>query len=249
MVRDPLNQPGPKDGTIQCFIQRDKRKSTYYLFLCPSPDLLVEKGKLLLSAKRTQIIPFTEYVISSNAEKLSQSSKTCIGKLRSNFVGTKYAIYDTQLAWTRANILTPEHPSQRLYSKKVSPKVQTKESYKLGHITYNLNDLGSRVPRKMHCTIHSTPESKPLVLENKEPRWHEKLQVWCLDFKGRVTVKSVKNFQLFVERGGHLDHDEVILQFGKVGEDVFTMDYRYPLSAFEAFAICLSSFDTKVACP
>jgi hypothetical protein len=26
------------------------------------------------------------------------------------------------------------------------------------------------------------------------------------------------------------------------------MDYRYPLSAFQAFAICLTSFDTKLAC-
>jgi hypothetical protein len=26
------------------------------------------------------------------------------------------------------------------------------------------------------------------------------------------------------------------------------MDYSYPLSAFQAFAICLSSFDTKLAC-
>jgi hypothetical protein len=26
------------------------------------------------------------------------------------------------------------------------------------------------------------------------------------------------------------------------------MDYRYPISAFQAFAICLSSFDTKIAC-
>jgi hypothetical protein len=41
---------------------------------------------------------------------------------------------------------------------------------------------------------------------------------------------------------------QVLLQFGKVGNDMFTMDYRYPLSAFQAFAICLSSFDTKLAC-
>jgi hypothetical protein len=26
------------------------------------------------------------------------------------------------------------------------------------------------------------------------------------------------------------------------------MDYQYPISTFEAFAICLSSFDTKIAC-
>lgn len=43
-------------------------------------------------------------------------------------------------------------------------------------------------------------------------------------------------------------YDPVILQFGKVGRDMFTMDYRYPLSAFQAFSICLTSFDTKLAC-
>lgn len=91
----------------------------------------------------------------------------------------------------------------------------------------------------------------PLVLKNKAPRWHEQLQCWCLNFHGRVTVASVKNFQLVAspENGPALpEHDEIILQFGKVGKDLFTMDYRYPISAFQAFAICLSSFDTKIAC-
>ena len=39
-------------------------------------------------------------------------------------------------------------------------------------------------------------KERPLVLRNKEPRWHEQLQCWCLNFGGRVTVASVKNFQL-----------------------------------------------------
>jgi hypothetical protein len=38
------------------------------------------------------------------------------------------------------------------------------------------------------------------------------------------------------------------MQFGRVAEDVFTMDYRYPLCAVQAFAIALSSFDSKLAC-
>lgn len=79
-----------------------------------------------------------------------------------------------------------------------------------------------------------------------------------------MTIASVKNFQLIAAQpppvppppaaaaaggsGSHPEHDKVILQFGKVGKDMFTMDYRYPLSAFQAFAICLSSFDTKLAC-
>eukprot|EP00475_Leptophrys_vorax_P009647 TRINITY_DN16387_c0_g2_i2.p1 TRINITY_DN16387_c0_g2~~TRINITY_DN16387_c0_g2_i2.p1 ORF type:complete len:371 (+),score=-31.82 TRINITY_DN16387_c0_g2_i2:166-1113(+) len=92
---------------------------------------------------------------------------------------------------------------------------------------------------------------EPMILRNKPPRWHEQLQCWCLNFRGRVTVASVKNFQLIEGNGGGGVEDAdrpVLLQFGKIGKDVFTMDYRYPLSAFQAFAICLSSFDTKVAC-
>lgn len=90
-----------------------------------------------------------------------------------------------------------------------------------------------------------------LILRNKSPRWHEQLQCWCLNFHGRVTVASVKNFQLVAspENGpAGPEHEKIILQFGKVGKDLFTMDYRYPISAFQAFSICLSSFDTKIAC-
>lgn len=90
-----------------------------------------------------------------------------------------------------------------------------------------------------------------LVLKNKAPRWHEQLQCWCLNFHGRVTVASVKNFQLVASpenAPAGPEHEKIILQFGKVGKDLFTMDYRYPISAFQAFAICLSSFDTKIAC-
>uniref|UniRef100_A0A453S4E6 Tubby-like F-box protein n=1 Tax=Aegilops tauschii subsp. strangulata TaxID=200361 RepID=A0A453S4E6_AEGTS len=95
-------------------------------------------------------------------------------------------------------------------------------------------------------------KERPLVLRNKVPRWHEQLQCWCLNFRGRVTVASVKNFQLTAAApqvaAAASDHEKVILQFGKVTKDMFTMDYRYPLSAFQAFAICLTSFDTKLAC-
>ncbi|XP_022762924.1 tubby-like F-box protein 8 [Durio zibethinus] len=311
-----LKQPGPRDGTIQCYIKRDKSKLTYHLFLCLSTSLLVENGKFLLSAKRTRRTTSTEYVISMNADNISRSSSSYIGKLRSNFLGTKFIIYDTQPAYTSAHVPPPGRSSRRFYSKKVSPKVPT-GSYNIAQISYELNVLGTRGPRRMHCIMHSIPASaldaggcvpgqpellrhpledsfrsisfsrsldhsvefsssrfseigvshdddedgkvKPLILKNKPPRWHEQLQCWCLNFRGRVTVASVKNFQLIAatqpaagaptpSQPAPPDIDKIILQFGKVGKDMFTMDYRYPLSAFQAFAICLSSFDTKLAC-
>ncbi|CAL5384435.1 unnamed protein product [Camellia sinensis] len=312
-----LKQPGHRDGTIQCFIKRDKANLIYHLFLCLSPvSLLVENGKFLLSAKRNRRTTCTEYVISMDADNISRSSSTYIGKLRSNFLGTKFIIYDTQPPYNSPHISPPGRTSRRFYSKKVSPKVPTR-SYNIAQVKYELNVLGTRGPRRMHCVIHSIPTSaldpggtvpgqpellprsledsfrrisfsksidnstefsssrfsdiigpheegdegkaRPLVLRNKAPRWHEQLQCWCLNFRGRVTVASVKNFQLIAatqpaagaptpSQRVQSDHDKIILQFGKVGKDMFTMDYRYPLSAFQAFAICLSSFDTKLAC-
>jgi hypothetical protein len=38
------------------------------------------------------------------------------------------------------------------------------------------------------------------------------------------------------------------MQFGKIDQDTFTMDFRYPLSPVLAFAIALTSFDAKLAC-
>ncbi|KAE9595096.1 putative transcription factor TUBBY family [Lupinus albus] len=314
-----LKQPGPREGMIQCFIKRDKSNLTYHLFLCLSPALLVENGKFLLSAKRTRRTTYTEYVISMDAGNISRSSNTYIGKLRSNFLGTKFIIYDTQPPYSSTHICPPGtgRTSHRFYSKKVSPKVPS-GNYNIAQVTYELNVLGTRGPRKMHCIMHSIPAStldagstvpgqpellpcsledsfrsisfsksldhsvefssarfseiggscnednddkmRPLVLKNKPPRWHEQLQCWCLNFRGRVTVASVKNFQLIAatqpaagaptpsQPAAPLEQDKIILQFGKVGKDMFTMDYRFPLSAFQAFAICLSSFDTKLAC-
>lgn len=221
---------------------------------------------------------------------------------RSNFLGTKFTIYDSNPCHcgTVASISRP--------SKRVGPKQNHLQApagtCDVAHISYELNMLGTRGPRRMQCILHSIPVSAvvdggsapmatnlanptdqsvrsvshlrsqvtvpsvssaepepvneergkdaPLTLKNKSPRWHEQLQCWCLNFKGRVTVASVKNFQLVAAiessaEPAQSDQDKVLLQFGKIGKDTFTMDYRYPLSAFQAFAICLSSFDTKLA--
>ncbi len=47
-------------------------------------------------------------------------------------------------------------------------------------------------------------------------------------------------------------HDDdpgyIVLQFGRVAEDMFTMDFQYPMSPLQAFGICLTSFDSKLFC-
>ncbi|KAF6777021.1 hypothetical protein AHF37_03991 [Paragonimus kellicotti] len=69
-------------------------------------------------------------------------------------------------------------------------------------------------------------------------------QSYVVNFYGRVTQASVKNFQIVHDA----DVNYVIMQFGRVAEDLFTMDYAYPMCALQAFGIALSSFDGKLAC-
>lgn len=83
-----------------------------------------------------------------------------------------------------------------------------------------------------------------IELHNKTPVWNDDTQSYVLNFHGRVTQASVKNFQIVHDS----DPEYVVMQFGRVAEDVFTMDYRYPMCALQAFAIALSSFDSKLAC-
>lgn len=301
-----LKQPGPRNSAMQCYIKRDRSNSAYHLFLGTNASS-GESGKFLLAARKVRHATSADYVISLSADDMSRGSNTYVGKLRSNFIGTKFTVYDSQPPHSGA-VTSTKKAGRRVGSKQILPRLPA-GSYNVAQIAYELNVLGSKGPRRMHCTMHAIPVSAmdpgghaptpvefsafdyslsslpsfgstksshldlssldleaargglaPLTLKNKAPRWHEQLQCWCLNFRGRVTVASVKNFQLVAANSSEAaqpppassssqnDHDKVLLQFGKVGKDMFTMDYRYPLSAFQAFAICLSTFDTKLAC-
>ena len=46
----------------------------------------------------------------------------------------------------------------------------------------------------------------------------------------------------------HPAEDYIVIQFGRISDDLFTLDYSFPMCAVQAFAIALSSFDSKLAC-
>ena len=83
-----------------------------------------------------------------------------------------------------------------------------------------------------------------LTLQNRPPWWNVELGSFVLNFGGRVSVASVKNFQL-CDRS---DQDYIMLQFGRIqGRHSFTMDFQYPLTAVQAFAIAISSLQSKIS--
>ncbi|KAL7550819.1 hypothetical protein ACHAWF_014029 [Thalassiosira exigua] len=86
---------------------------------------------------------------------------------------------------------------------------------------------------------------KLVAVQTKAPRYHE--GQYRLNFSGRVlhprqvasylVFAIVKNMQLENENG------DCLLQFGKVDEDCFHLDYKAPFTAFSAFGAALCQFD------
>ncbi|KAG5175871.1 tubby C-terminal-like domain-containing protein [Tribonema minus] len=124
-----------------------------------------------------------------------------------------------------------------------------------------------------------------LVLHQRESRY-DPLSSCLVDFKGRASTASVRNFQLIMSTPTHnatrarlslaavetatpgspnaqpalgqaaegagaavVEADSVcnavVLQLGKISANCYNMDLQAPLSILQAFAICLSRFDTS----
>lgn len=64
-----------------------------------------------------------------------------------------------------------------------------------------------------------------------------------MNFNGRVTKASVKNFLLIDP-----ETEKVKMLFGRVAKNVFNLDIEYPFSVLQAASVIVSSFDSKLAC-
>lgn len=74
-------------------------------------------------------------------------------------------------------------------------------------------------------------------LMTKQPSWNEEVESLVLDFKGRHILSSAKNFQLALSQ----KPDHVLCQYGKIGPQTFSLDFKYPLSVIQAFGTSLTT--------
>ncbi|CAL4160700.1 unnamed protein product, partial [Meganyctiphanes norvegica] len=89
------------------------------------------------------------------------------------------------------------------------------------------------------CSGNTTPRHRQFVMHNKAPLWNENSQVYQLDFGGRVTQESAKNFQ--IEFKGNQ-----VMQFGRIDGNAYTLDFQYPFSAVQAFAVALANVTQRL---
>ncbi|ETI46533.1 hypothetical protein F441_09052 [Phytophthora nicotianae CJ01A1] len=260
-------QPVPLDaGIIRCYVKQVYRgmfKQYGYELYLQGQIGTQEEDKFLLAARRQVRSNMTaNYTICTDKECTDAKR---IGRMGSNFLGTCFTLYDNGRDPQKLAKIQDAVSSDDVVVQNV---LQIREE--LGCVTYEPNRT-SVGPRKMRVVIPdvdeeggsskivrpmsrqdrlvtrlSTGDMKDLMrFSNREPVFREDLGAYCLDFGGRVSMASVKNFQLISSEDPSMGN---ILQFGRVADDMFTMDFQWPLSPFQAFSICLSSCDTKLAC-
>ncbi|CAL9682831.1 unnamed protein product [Knipowitschia caucasica] len=255
-IEEFVLSPAPRRTTVKCRISRDKKGMDRGLYPTYFMHMEREDGKkiFLLAGRKRKKSKTSNYLISVDPTDLSREGESFIGKLRSNLMGTKFTVYDngTNPCKTPGTLLEESNKRQELAA-----------------ICYETNVLGFKGPRKMtvmlpgmnmnfeRVPVRPQSEQESLLsrwqnhsvenlieLHNKAPVWNDDTQSYVLNFHGRVTQASVKNFQIVHDN----DPDYIVMQFGRVAEDIFTLDYNYPMCALQAFAIGLSSFDSKLAC-
>lgn len=83
------------------------------------------------------------------------------------------------------------------YSKTILPREMT-----VGVPLQSIEDNTEGFTNDIMAEMNNKNSSKLMFLHNKTPRWNEATQSHCLNFGGRVSLPSIKNFQLVSERDG-----------------------------------------------
>ncbi|KAM7263804.1 hypothetical protein ACFE04_001487 [Oxalis oulophora] len=105
-----------------------------------------------------------------------------------------------------------------------------------------VNNAGTAGPKP---GVKKRREILLLLILNFDQIWWLSIVVAIMSFTCRKRVIRKATVDPSQPRGKAND-ETALLQFGKVSDDTFTMNFRRPLSAFQAFAICVTM--PKLAC-
>ena len=187
-------------------------------------------------------------------------------KTKSNFLGTRFSIrepcgteassewrigsvrYELNVAGLagprKMKAIVPIGGHSAVSSSSVDMDASTSRASSSTSSSSSSSSMRSTTTSATSSTVSGTTT---VALRSKSPTWHEELRCWCLDFNGRVTEASVKNFQLVEDREQMHDDDEedavggddsvrggsrattdatgnedVVMQFGKMQENPST---------------------------
>ena len=235
----------------------------------------------------------------NNKSNTNNNNTKVMGKLKSNFGGTEFVMFEAisspkavEIKYRESGIVRYDHflrntgspirikillPNPSFYEKNKSVNydlilkqfefeskesgnhLQSAEDLKLqqeldtrrNEENVTTNRLTQNKPNQIPLESNElldfgSPNQQIECYENLMPIWHDRLNAYSLHFDNhRISEKSMKNFKLV--RSNDVEK-RTVLQFGRVvPRNRYIMDFTFPLTALQAFQICLSSIDPKLA--
>jgi tubby-related protein 1 len=273
-----LLAPGPVNEPLRCRVERRKSgllgTSMHYVMVLEEGKCMMLTAKRHRRANGAA--SFDIYV--APPAGAPEDASICVAKLQASFLGTEYVLIGAGMEEGGSSVGPESSAVTYGFSDTADGKKRSSQAARLGAgkggemgaIVYNPNIMGTKGPRKATVVLpklvpsgESAWELQPglvngalvskqrqgdtsecIVLRNRPPRWNAALGAYCLHFGGRVTHASVKNIQLIADD----DAERILLQFGRVGDDSFTLDYQFPVTPLQAFAVALASLDPKLGC-
>lgn len=175
-----------------------------------------------------------DFILKFKSESLLNSWKRIEQNLKSNGTDEKSVNSKSKL---RKSVFQLSKKSGKKDKKKETQSEEKNAKTFNSKLDANNNSISSQASSKSNLR-------NVIKLVNKSPQWNRGLNSFALNFDGRVTLSSVKNFQVIHEA----NPDYVVTQFGKVNKDLYTCDFSYPICALQAFGVALSSLDNKIGC-
>jgi tubby-related protein 1 len=267
---------GHNSNLVQCYILRDRSAThvNYELYLEePNRKLIVAMKMNLNRTSNYHFFDMTRGIAVQDISKLSKKSGNYLGKLRSlNNLRTEYVLLTHNNA-EREEVAGVYFETQRVVDLMTANSQPRKMIVALPHIDSRKLPIPNRVQENRYITSssagsnslvdiikHNQLTNRALKFVNKQPVFEN--GNFRLNFGGRVSKASVKNFQLVAADSEEMvdfdanthtnpperhtiknDSDSIICQFGKVDNDRYALDYKAPLNAFQAFALAVCQFN------
>ncbi len=251
-----LTSPYPRNSrTLLCYVEREREgfSSMHPTFrMYNEQNIHTGQGaRFMMAAKKVFGKSTSYYLVSLDHVPDDRGSESVLGRVKSNTVGSEYCFTDGGVAASKTRLQSTIRKELGYAKFSFDSKGPSRIEGWVPHVTqggkvtvWQPEDDDSGI--EAHIKVNDI--SKLIYLENKQPKWDAAHGGHVLNFHGRVTESSVKNFQLCCpDLKEDIDDEEVVLQFGKVGKDKFTLDLQWPLSPLQAFCICVASLDGKIA--
>ena len=227
-----------EEERIQFLFERFKNNQT---LKC---NILIRSGNLYVYTSNTQHFIFSahkiknklrgNYIITSDYE-----GKNKIAQINSSLFKNEYIMYDDGIS-PKINMNKKDSLNYNLRRYLLEVKKTNENNFLKGYIfmpevNFEINQFFNKDKEKKDKL--SKLKKGIRIFQTEEPSYDIIKKVYINKYSSRVKISSNRNFRLIFEDN---KMKKIILECGKVNDNIFIMDFSTPLSPLEAFGISIS---------